>query len=72
MEEVSLALADLVLIFGPRGNEIALTGRLPEVPQPVCAPRFVKSSLLDKIANVSNKPIIFCHSPALYLDSSIG
>jgi len=55
MEDVSLALADLVLFFGPRGEEIANAGRLPEVPPPVYAPRFVEGSLLDKIANESNK-----------------
>ncbi|OGW16609.1 MAG: hypothetical protein A3G93_16410 [Nitrospinae bacterium RIFCSPLOWO2_12_FULL_45_22] len=62
MEDVSLALADLVLIFGPRGNEIAIDGRLPESPSPVCAPRFVEDLLVDKIANASAQPAD-THSP---------
>ena len=53
MEDISLALADLVLVFGQRGNKIADAGRLPEAPPPVYTPRFVDSLLLDKIANES-------------------
>jgi len=56
MEDVSLALADLVLVFGPRGKEIAITGRLPEATSPVCAPRFVEDSLLDEIVAASAQP----------------
>lgn len=56
MEDVSLALADLVLVFGPRGNEIAITGRLPEASSPVYAPRFVENQLLDEIGNKSSQP----------------
>ena len=55
MEDISLALADLVLVFGSRGNEIAVAGRLPESSPPVHAPRFVNSLLLDKIANESER-----------------
>jgi hypothetical protein len=50
MEELSLALADLALAFGPRGAEIARAGRLPEASPPVCAPRFVDDLLLASIA----------------------
>ncbi|GEM_PF-932722 len=53
MEDVSLALADLVLVFGPRGNEIAINGRLPEACSPVYAPRFVENRILDEIADKS-------------------
>lgn len=56
MEDVSLALADLVLVFGQRGKEIAADGRLPESSTPVCAPRRVEDSLLDKIAQASVQP----------------
>ena len=65
MEDVSLALADLVLVFGPRGADIANAGRLPEASPPVYAPRFVERLLLDKIANESmqyrdvGKPVQF-------------
>ncbi|MBM2832863.1 MAG: hypothetical protein HW406_24 [Candidatus Brocadiaceae bacterium] len=53
MEDVSLALADLALVFGPRGKDIADAGRLPEALPPVCAPRHVEDSVLDKIAQAS-------------------
>ena len=55
MEEISLALADLVLVFGPRGNKIAYDGRLPEAPPPVQAPRFVDRTLLNKIAQAATR-----------------
>lgn len=57
MEDVSLALADLPLVFGTRGKEIALAGRLPEANPPVLAPRFVEPALLDQIANIATQPI---------------
>ncbi|MBV5279761.1 MAG: hypothetical protein J0651_00310, partial [Actinobacteria bacterium] len=53
MEDVSLALADIVLVFGPRGYEIAVSGRLPEAQPPVLAPRCVEGSVINKIANTS-------------------
>ena len=56
MEDVSLALANLALVFGPRGKEIAAAGRLPGDTPPVCAPRCVEDSLLDKIAHASVQP----------------
>lgn len=56
MEDVSLALADLSLVFGPRGKEIADAGRLPGASAPVCVPRRIGESLLDKIARVSEQP----------------
>ncbi|GAN33100.1 MAG: glycosyltransferase family 2 protein [Candidatus Brocadia sp. AMX2] len=53
MEDVSLALADLVLVFGPRGNKIAIDGRLPESSPPVFAPRFIDKQILDAISHAS-------------------
>jgi hypothetical protein len=55
MEDVSLALADLVLVFGPKGYERAVTGRLPEAPAPVYTPRFVATTLLDAITHAAQK-----------------
>jgi hypothetical protein len=57
MEDVSLALADQTLVFGPVGAQIATSGRLPEAPPPVFAPRFVDNSLIDKIAAAAVQPI---------------
>jgi hypothetical protein len=56
MEDISLALADLVLVFGPRGTKIATAGRMPDVAPPVCTPRFVDSPLLDRIAKAAMQP----------------
>ena len=47
MEDISLALADLVLTFGPRGKDLAIAGRLPEANLPVISPRFVDPFLLN-------------------------
>jgi len=55
MEDVSLAIADLVLTFGPRGDGIAAAGRLPEAQAAVRAPRFVEDTLLDCIAEASER-----------------
>jgi glycosyltransferase involved in cell wall biosynthesis len=70
MEEISLALADLVLVFGPRGNKIACDGRLPEAAPPVLSPRFVDRALLNEIEQVATRrfpsedPIqFFIHEP---------
>ncbi|HWP44726.1 MAG TPA: hypothetical protein VNO14_15870, partial [Blastocatellia bacterium] len=62
MEDLSLALADLVLVFGPRGEENAIAGRLPEAPPPVRAPRFVEQALLEKIEEAS-APSGMLHRP---------
>lgn len=55
MEDLSLALADLALVFGPRGKDIANAGRLPDASAPVCVPRRIGDSLLDKIACASEQ-----------------
>lgn len=57
MEDLSIALADLTLVFGTRGKEIALSGRLPEASQPIVAPRFVEPSVLDAIANAASQSV---------------
>jgi len=57
MEDVSLAMADLPLVFGDRGREIALDGRLPESPQPVLVPRRLKSGILDALAKSAKSPL---------------
>ncbi|MBE7443822.1 MAG: glycosyltransferase family 2 protein [Planctomycetia bacterium] len=67
MEDVSLALADLALVFGPRGEEIAADGRLPESSSPVCVPRFVEDLLLDKIANMLAQPTNIHNSVEFFL-----
>jgi len=56
MEDLSLALADLVLVFGPRGEALATAGRLPDTAPPVHAPRFVPSEQLDRIASAADTP----------------
>jgi hypothetical protein len=55
-EEMSLALADLALTFGPRGCALARAGRLPDSAPPVRAPRRVPKDLLDKIAAAAEHP----------------
>jgi hypothetical protein len=55
MEDVSLALADLTLVYGPRGAEIANAGRLPEAHPPLYAPRLVDDSLLSRIAHAGER-----------------
>jgi glycosyltransferase involved in cell wall biosynthesis len=47
MEDLSLALADLVICYGPRGEKIARNGN-PASPV-VIAPRYVQSAALDAI-----------------------
>jgi glycosyltransferase involved in cell wall biosynthesis len=56
MEEVSLALADEVLAFGPRGTSVASRGRLPERSAPIQAPRRLHPSLLEAIAQTATEP----------------
>jgi glycosyltransferase involved in cell wall biosynthesis len=70
MEDISLALADLVLVFGSRGEETAIRGRLPEASPPVCAPRFIDKTLLERIESASapaadvRKPLqLFLYEP---------
>ncbi len=53
MEDVSLALADAALVFGERGERVALSGRLPEVSPPQFIPRFVNKDVLEQIARAS-------------------
>ena len=53
MEDLSLALADHVLVFGPRGEAVALAGRLPESPPPVTAPRTVPTDRLEAIGEAA-------------------
>ena len=53
MEDLSLALADVVLVFGPRGKQIAGRGRLAEADPPLEVPRFVSASSLEKLKAAS-------------------
>ena len=55
-EDLSLALADLVLAFGPRGEALARAGRLPESAPPVRAPRWVEAEVLERIAAAADTP----------------
>ena len=55
MEDLSLALADLALVFGSRGKERAIASRLPESAPPVQVPRWVEDSLLNAI-EVASQP----------------
>jgi len=56
MEDLSLALADGTLVFGPRGEAVARAGRLPDAPVPVLVPRDVPAGLLDAIATMAETP----------------
>lgn len=56
MEEVSLALADLTIVYGPRGERLALDGRLPEADPPVLAPRHVPESVLERLTAAAGRP----------------
>jgi hypothetical protein len=56
MEEVSLALADLTIVYGHRGERLALEGRLPEAPPPVLAPRHVPESVLQRMVAAAGRP----------------
>jgi glycosyltransferase involved in cell wall biosynthesis len=51
MEDLSLALADLALAFGPRGLEAAAAGRLPDALPAVLAPRRMAASTRERIEN---------------------
>lgn len=55
-EDLSLALADLALVFGPRGEALARSGRLPEAAPPVRAPRRVEAEVLERIAAAAGTP----------------
>jgi hypothetical protein len=55
-EEMSLALADLALTFGPRGCAFARAGRLADGTPPVRAPRRVPPDLLSRIAAAAEHP----------------
>jgi glycosyltransferase involved in cell wall biosynthesis len=50
LEDLSLAMADRVLAYGPRGSALARAGRLPEAPDVTIAPRFVPAPRLDSLA----------------------
>jgi hypothetical protein len=56
MEDVSLALADLVLTFGPRGDAIATAGRLPEAAPPVRVPRRVPLTVIEALSEAQRSP----------------
>jgi len=56
MEEVSLALADLTIVYGPRGERLALEGRLPEAHPPVLAPRHVPEPVIERLATAADQP----------------
>jgi hypothetical protein len=49
MEDVSLALADGVLAFGPRGVETARLGRTTGAAAVVLAPRRIESAVIERI-----------------------
>jgi len=53
MEDVSLALADLVLCFGSKGEEISYRGRLPESAPPVRTARRIDNQMLNQLENAS-------------------
>jgi glycosyltransferase involved in cell wall biosynthesis len=55
MEDVSVALADEVLAFGPRGSNVASRRRLPERSAPIQAPRRLPSSLLEAMAQAAEE-----------------
>jgi glycosyltransferase involved in cell wall biosynthesis len=70
MEDLSLALADLVFVFGTRGREIAERGRLPDTMAPICLIRHVERSLMDAVSraakprrNISGPIQFFLHEP---------
>jgi hypothetical protein len=67
MEDVSLALADLAMAFGPKGEQIALSGRLPEALPPKVAPRFIKKNILEKIAKTLTKRLDENEPPQFFL-----
>lgn len=50
MEDVSLALADLVFTFGSRGDAVAAAGRLPEARPAVRAPRRIPERVIAALA----------------------
>ncbi|MGH7900972.1 MAG: hypothetical protein ACRENZ_04475, partial [Thermodesulfobacteriota bacterium] len=53
MEDVSLALADLVLCFGSKGEEISYQGRLPESGPPIRTARRIDNQMLNQLENAS-------------------
>jgi hypothetical protein len=57
MEDLSLSLADLPIVFGTRGSEIVRRGRLCGVNQPVWLPRQVPTSLLYSIEKTAQVPM---------------
>lgn len=59
MEDLSLALADVALTFGPRGDDIARRGRPAGAPGPIRAPRFVPDRLLEAIERAAERPVAY-------------
>lgn len=57
MEEVSLALADLTIVYGHRGARLAVDGRLPEAGPPVLAPRHVPEAVLERLTAAAGRPV---------------
>lgn len=55
-EEMSLALADLALTFGPRACAFAKAGRPADSTPPVRAPRRVPLDLLSRVAAAADHP----------------
>lgn len=54
-EALSLALADLVIVFGERGRAIARSGSLRGSPEPICAPRWIPESVLEGIERAATE-----------------
>jgi GT2 family glycosyltransferase len=69
LEDMSLALADLVLVFGERGRSIAEAGRLRDASRPVLVPRRVDDGEIDAIAAAAARadrtvaPLFFLDEP---------
>ena len=69
MEDVSLALADLTIVYGSRGERLAREGQLPEARPPVLAPRHVPEPVIEGLAAAARQPAgvqgveFFLHEP---------
>ncbi|HJU66132.1 MAG TPA: glycosyltransferase family A protein [Gemmatimonadaceae bacterium] len=69
LEDMSLALADLALVFGERGRSLADRGRLADATRPVMVPRRVDESVLSAIAAASRSgPAV---APRFFLDEPL-
>jgi hypothetical protein len=67
MEDVSLALADRVFVFGTRGKELAIAGRLPDAAPPIFTPRRVEATVLDDIAKAATRSTSLPQSAQFFL-----